>query len=252
MNTKTIPRICIHTGELILVNPGHPLAAGATPAEDLLPVDAEGQVLLAATPAKMLGLLLQASGAEAHVVATSGYRTHAQQVQLYRESLRENGPEFTATYVALPGCSEHESGLAVDLAAASDTIDPIRPELPTTGVYGRFRALAPHYGFIQRYPEGKQSLTAIGCEPWHFRYVGWPHAQIIHDRGLVLEEYLLLLQTYQSSHTALHYEEGGKQVRIFTAPGHIAQSVAQACADEGWLWQASGNNMDGVVFTLWK
>ena len=96
---------------------------------------------------------------------------------------------FRSTYVALPGHSEHESGLAVDLGLKKDVIDFIRPDFPYDGICGVFRELAPDYGFIERYPRGKEAVTGIGHEPWHFRYIGTPHARILTESGLVLEEY---------------------------------------------------------------
>ena len=58
------------------------------------------------------------------------------------------------------------------------------------GIFGRFRRMAPEYGWILRYPAGKEAITRISSEPWHFRYVGTPHARILSEQGLVLEEYL--------------------------------------------------------------
>ena len=85
--------------------------------------------------------------------------------------MRESGRKFTETYVAVPGHSEHETGLAIDLGLKQDVIDFIRPEFPYEGICQRFRQLAPKYGFIERYPKGKEEVTGIGQEPWHFRYV---------------------------------------------------------------------------------
>lgn len=69
-------------------------------------------------------------------------------------------------------------------------IDFIRPDFPYDGICGEFRKVAPNYGFIQRYTEDKEKITGISHEPWHFRYVGYPHSQIITERGLSLEEYI--------------------------------------------------------------
>ncbi len=113
-----------------------------------------------------------------------------EQTQIYEDSLRENGGEFTKKFVALPGCSEHQTGLAIDLGLCKEEIDFICPDFPYEGICQKFRQMAPDYGFVERYPAGKEKVTGIGHEPWHFRYVGRPHARIMTDRGLVLEEYL--------------------------------------------------------------
>ena len=75
--------------------------------------------------------------------AVSGWRSRAEQRQIWNDSLRENGEAFTRSYVALPGCSEHETGLAIDLAAEAPEIDFIRPDFPRDGVFAVFRRLAP-------------------------------------------------------------------------------------------------------------
>ena len=95
----------------------------------------------------------------------------------------------TRKFVAYPGCSEHQTGLAIDLGANLPEIDFICPEFPDTGIFGKFREKAADFGFIERYPKGKEAVTGIGAEPWHFRYVGVPHAAVMKAGGLVLEEY---------------------------------------------------------------
>ena len=86
------------------------------------------------------------------------------------------------TVVALPGTSEHELGLALDLIAEFDA--------DSTATWQWLRENCWRYGFILRYPADKEEITGISYEPWHFRYVGVPAAQEIMERGLCLEEYL--------------------------------------------------------------
>ena len=69
-------------------------------------------------------------------------------------------------------------------------IDFICPDFPYEGVCQRFRKEVVKYGFIERYPEGKENITKIAPEPWHFRYVGFPHSEIMRDKNLALEEYV--------------------------------------------------------------
>ena len=106
----------------------------------------------------------------------AGVRLAEQQEQqrIWDDSMAEHGETFTRQYVALPGCSEHQTGLAIDLGKAAGYIDFIRPAFPYDGVCGRFRRLAARYGFIERYQRGKEEVTGISAEPWHFRYVGRP------------------------------------------------------------------------------
>ena len=85
--------------------------------------------------------------------------------------------------VAIPGTSEHQLGLALDILPA--------PELPDDGgLYAWLAENAHRFGFILRYPADKTHITQIDYEPWHFRYVGLEAAQAIYQRRCCLEEYL--------------------------------------------------------------
>lgn len=120
-----------------------------------------------------------------------GFQTHPQDTP-------ESSPETTAapqedqkqaaTEVAVPGTSEHQLGLAVDLVDASyQVLDEAQASTPAQ------QWLVAHcweYGFILRYPAEKQDITGIIYEPWHYRYVGRDHAQAIRQSGQCLEEFL--------------------------------------------------------------
>ncbi len=108
-----------------------------------------------------------------------------------RDHAHARREDFTRQYVAIPGCSEHETGLAIDLALdTGGEIDFIRPYFPYDGICSEFRARAAEFGFIERYPSGKEHITRIAAEPWHFRYVGAAHAVYLAAHGLTLEEYI--------------------------------------------------------------
>lgn len=177
--------------------------------EDLAPVmDSFPDVLMERTAAEALKALLEEIGSGDRIVPVSGWRSHREQQKIWDDTIAEKGELFTRKYVAVPGCSEHETGLAIDLAENAPEIDFICPEFPRTGICGKFRERAPHYGFIERYPKGKESVTGIGAEPWHFRYVGLPHSLIMTGLGLVLEEYVGLIT--ENTKTA-GQKDGGKQ-----------------------------------------
>ncbi|MBE6639197.1 MAG: D-alanyl-D-alanine carboxypeptidase family protein [Ruminococcaceae bacterium] len=140
---------------------------------------------------------------EKKLYVSSHFRTADKQASLYEEM-----PD-TAT---IPGASEHQSGLCVDVYVAYYAGDHfIRSDA------GRFVARNAHkYGFIIRYPRYGEKVTGIRYEPWHVRYVGHPHADIIYNNRLTLEEYILGMQE-GSWYTANGYcfsrqnvtEEGG-------------------------------------------
>lgn len=180
---------------LILVNQQYRICGEP---DDLVSVSsAYEQIKLRRTAQAALTKLLCTIGSGDQIVPVSGYRSREEQTVIYETSLLENGAEFTRKYVALPGCSEHQTGLAIDLAMKREVIDFIRPDFPYDGICGQFRKLAPKYGFIERYPLGKEQITGIAHEPWHFRYVGCPHAEILTAQNLTLEEYIKNYDKYQ-------------------------------------------------------
>ena len=147
-------------------------------------------VLLSPCCSANLSKLMEELDAWGQIEIVSGWRSQQEQEQIYADSLAENGLAFTEQYVALPGHSEHQTGLAVDLALHQAEIDTLCPYFPYTGICETFRELAPRYGLIERYPKGKEAITGIAHEPWHFRYVGAAHAMMMKQMGLTLEEYL--------------------------------------------------------------
>lgn len=234
---------------LQLVNAAHPVE-GAPP-EPLRPALPGSKQRLCRTPAVMLGALLQKTEADGLVTVVSGYRENSEQRHIHTQTAQQHGEKFAAMYVARPGCSEHETGLAVDLAADAGQIDFIRPHLPDDGVYKTLRALAPRYGYIQRYTQEKTAVTGIGDEPWHFRYVGWPHAEIISKEGLALEEYIEKIKHFTHPGEAFGFHLGGRAFSIFTAGVAEVETYRQQYHAEGTLCQYSSNNAGGVVVTVW-
>lgn len=148
------------------------------------------------------------------IVGVSGYRSREEQIAIFEDSLKENGRIFTETYVAFPDHSEHQTGLAIDLAENKPEIDFIRPDFPYEGICQQFRQKAASYGFIERYPKEKQEITGIGQEPWHFRYVGVPHAEIMKKQDMVLEEYTEWLKQFVWNEKPLKWESHGKKYLI--------------------------------------
>ncbi|MFQ9679543.1 MAG: alanine racemase [Ruthenibacterium lactatiformans] len=213
---QTVTREQALAGTLALVNPASP--AGTARARSVGPRHA-GRARRAAGAAGGG----HAGGAAGRHPRGGAHRARQRLAQPRRaagavsDSVRDNGLEFTQKYVALPGCSEHETGLAIDVGEAREVIDFIRPAFPDTGVCAAFRRAAARYGFIERYPKGAQAVTGIGHEPWHFRYVGWPHAGLMAQRGVTLEEYIGALGAY-TPEQPLHAEAGGRGFDIFRVP----------------------------------
>lgn len=234
----------IHNGLLILVNAEHPIQHMERPA--LAPAVPGSDILLDTRAAAMLSGLISRISAAGEIVPVSGWRSEAEQREIWDGSMSESGEEFTRKYVALPGCSEHQTGLAIDLALRADNIDFIRPEFPYDGVCGRFRALAADYGFVERYQGGKEGVTGIAAEPWHFRYVGRPHARIMCEMGLCLEEYVEYLRAYPYPERLLEVRGEVYEAEVGFAGARDTLGLPDA------PYQVSGNNVDGYIYTLWR
>ncbi len=125
----------------------------------------------------------------------SVYRSVAEQQEIWDawSADPELGPEYCKKYLAVPGYSEHHTGFAVDIFIMKDGKE-IRDNdemIADTEDFKKVHALMPEYGFILRYPLGKEDITGYSYEPWHMRYVGDAMvAKGITERGLTLEEYL--------------------------------------------------------------
>ena len=166
MNTITLSKEKIYSGNLLLVNAQYPLKNRCT--DHLVTSDNHyPEILMKRIAVNFLQLILEKISAGGSIVIVSGYRSFEEQTAIFEGSLKENGEEFTRKYVALPGHSEHQTGLAVDLALNQGNIDFICPEFPYDGICNQFRKIASDYGFIQRYTKDKEQITGISNEPWH-------------------------------------------------------------------------------------
>ncbi|MGN1118914.1 MAG: D-alanyl-D-alanine carboxypeptidase family protein [Oscillospiraceae bacterium] len=122
-----------------------------------------------------------ASGYDMSIV--SGFRSYETQERVFNNWAARDGYEVARTYSALPGQSEHQSGLAIDITSLEQSYGNL-PE-------GQWLAAnCWRYGFIIRYPKGKEHITGYIYEPWHVRYLGTSTAKLVYDSGLTLEEFL--------------------------------------------------------------
>lgn len=123
------------------------------------------------------------------LAAVSGYRSRSTQESLYNLYVQRDGEEAANQYSAKPGQSEHQTGLAMDVSGATGACAAQDCFADTEEA----EWLAEHsheYGFIIRYPEGKEEITGYQYEPWHLRYVGVEIATTIYEENLTLEEYI--------------------------------------------------------------
>lgn len=123
------------------------------------------------------------------IIGISAFRSQGSQQQVYDRYVRTEGEAAARSFSAQPGHSEHQTGLAVDVTSA-DGACPTEPCFGATPHAAWLAAHAPEYGFIVRYPVGKELITTYEAEPWHLRYVGVGPAQAMQRDGLTLDEYL--------------------------------------------------------------
>ena len=181
---------------LALVNEGHPLDTSYEPAE-LTEIESERSVdsRIAEPLQKMLDDAAQ-EGPSMYVA--SAYRPYDKQREVFNATMQDwinqgysplNSYDETKKSVAVPGTSEHATGLAVDIISSEyEELDDRQ------GDTDEQKWLMEHcweYGFILRYPEDKGDVTGIIYEPWHYRYVGETAAKEITEQGITLEEYVL-------------------------------------------------------------
>ena len=181
---------------LMLVNPWNPLPEGYVP--ELASVGDE-QYMDARCAGALLEMLEDCREAGGSPYICSAYRTQQYQQDLYDNKILrlilagvdgETAPAIAAQSVAVPGTSEHQLGLAVDIIDQFYTnLDAGQEE---TSTQKWLMENSWRYGFILRYPNGSTDITGIIYEPWHYRYVGEEFAREIYELDVTLEEYLTL------------------------------------------------------------
>ena len=174
-----------HGWNLILVN-----------RENYIPADYEVQLTELSNGKKVE--MFNAARAQGYgLFVREGYRTQEEQQQLMNEKIeayenegksKSEAKKLAEQWVAIPGTSEHQLGIAVDIINA-DTTKSSRDD-----VYNWLEENAHTYGFIKRYPSNKTDITGVINEPWHYRYVGKEAASAIYSQGICLEEYIETLE----------------------------------------------------------
>ncbi len=121
---------------------------------------------------------------------SSGYRSYEYQEKLIEKFIQNRGLEETLKIAAMPGTSEHQTGLCLDYEKFYYENGKIMSSLSESDIEFKIvKDIAHEYGFILRYPKGKENITGYAYEPWHLRYVGKKIAKEIYESDITLEEY---------------------------------------------------------------
>ena len=180
---------------LLLVNKTHPLSKEYVPT-DMVHIKycvgnhAESMRYMRALPAEYFHEMVEAAAAVGYELGIrTAYRSYEQQYNIFWNYVAIDGEEAANKYSARPGQSEHQTGLCADVTSPSVeyTLTTDYGETPE-GIW--LSENAHYYGFIIRYPLGKENITGYQYEPWHVRYVGEAPATVMYEQNLTLEEYL--------------------------------------------------------------
>lgn len=194
----------------------------------------------------------------------SGHRTLADQQRIWDSNMSSYGEEYTKTYVAVPGHSEHHTGYACDLGFYTDDglSIPLVDHEYGTWVWEH----CTEYGYILRYPADKADITGIGHEQWHFRYIGLAHAYAVDALGFCYEEYIDYLRDYTADTKILHISadraltdvspddistvSGGWLTYFVPASNEDTTQIPIPAGEKFDNYEISGNNVDGFIVTI--
>lgn len=183
------------TSETVLVNKEHSLNEDYVP-EDLVTIEVpyvidnpEVNQLRANASTQLSNIFEAALENDIELKARSGYRSYSTQVNLYTNYVENHGQEAADRFSARPGTSEHQTGLAMDIT--SEEVNNQLTEDFINVSSGQWLSENAHqFGFIMRYPEGKEEITGYQYEPWHYRYVGEEIATYIYENEITYEEFV--------------------------------------------------------------
>lgn len=173
------------TSIAVVVNKKHCMQPVTFEPNDLVSIG-NGFMLSSKAAPSYQAMLAAATAAGQSFYVTSSYRSYSDQVTTYAYWVNQDGYDGADTYSARPGYSEHQTGLAFDVAANGCVLNCFG----TTSQYSWLQAHAADYGFIQRYYAGEESITGYEAEEWHYRYVGIDVAKDMRAKGIkTLEQY---------------------------------------------------------------
>ena len=199
-----LPDIDINSWEFVLVNADNPLPSDFAPPE-IAAVSESNCPLDSRIKEPILAMKAAAEAQGLQVYLSSGYRSYSDQAANFIRVCNNNGvadgKDANGFYITMPaGCSEHQTGICCDI---TDHYYEIKNRsIENTATFQYLLAHCHEYGFILRFPDGKEDITGVMYEPFHFRYVGVEAATYIMEKGLTLEEFVALYKTPETAAAA--------------------------------------------------
>ena len=254
-----------HSGELVLVNKDHPfifdniteivkkqsnISIYSAKSQSYFVKDINVSLDKTAIEAfnRMMDDYYAQNGNKKNVIVTQGLRTYEEQQAMLELKISQFGANQTIAQT--PGNSEHHTGLAFDI---STYVGGVMGTFTGDGEYKWVHDNAHKYGFVLRYPQGKEDITGISYESWHFRYVGIPHAQYMYQNGITLEEYISVLSNckFDESELSITDETTGNIYSVYAVPvlNDGAQVPVPTSASEK-EYTLSGSNCGHIIVTV--
>ncbi len=237
----------IYSGDLVLVNNSHEYSFPATEEEaKITPIYEmcsgsyqykDYEISLASQTISALNAMMddyKSAVGNTDIMVASGYRT------------KEYQDNLTDTDIA-GGFTEYHTGLSMGLSVFPESGSPYY--YTATGDYSWVAENCAYYGFILRYPEGKEDKTESDAKTYQFRYVGTPHAIYMTENNLCLEEYIEEVKKYTSDGEHIKVSDNEKKYEIYYVPADPSANTDIPVPD-GKEYTISGNNVDGFIVTV--
>lgn len=190
-STNTLPEELLNPDSItVLVNSTYSLAKDFIPSNLATPyLNSTTDVIQVKAEAGEQAKAMKEAAAEEGVtlVVSAGYMSYEELETRYMDMVSLNGEEYAKANGYTPGCSEHQTGLALDFTDSSESTGNTTSFMDTAAGQWLY-AHAHEYGFILRYPEGKKDITGVEYSPWHYRYVGVDVATAIYNKGIELSD----------------------------------------------------------------
>lgn len=218
-------------GDIFLVNRDYPICESFTPVLEDAKVQGTLRLQQADSARALEEMFAAAKEEKINLLAISGYRSYSKQDRIYEKKTKKVGEEKANEYVAKPGTSEHQLGLAMDLGE-KNVHTSLTESFANTKAGIWLVDNAHRFGFIVRYQKNWEEITGYLYEPWHVRYVGIDHASAMYKENIPMEEYVQKVQMNEMRRLLAFEGEMVPMVAKTTQGSEVAQEPPKNQPDE--------------------